>query len=118
MTESLVQTIRRLLDNFQTGYWEQEYIPGDSMSVSRDLGVACEAAGGRTDAELEAALYRDVKTGEELEDCADPETLEELRKKYLQAEQAEPYSEEAVKDAAGNLMEEVLSNFNQTGMLW
>ena len=129
----LIEDIRWLLDTFQTGYWSQDWIPGNDMVVSRDLNVACEAVGTMTDEEVETCLFAEETDWERSplemlqarekvpQDQDAKKDMEILYQKYLNAlkrtwsGRGDPPDEVLI--AAGELMEEVLSRLSLASLI-
>lgn len=116
MTEQeLIPEIRRLLDVFETKYWNPALIPGHTPTVENDLTAACETTAAMTDEEFETALFKDPESGEPLEGGTVEAEIKEAFKAYLAETNAPKYSEDKVAEKAGELMELVLGSFNLSG---
>ena len=111
--ETLAQTIRDCLNLFWTHEWNPSWIPGNPAN---DLNWTIDAVGTMTDEEVEIALFRNVNTGETVEDCYSKEVLKAAQKALLLAEKKNFQSEET-QEKAGQFTEMVLSNFNLTELI-
>lgn len=114
MTEQeLAKLILRSIQNFLSGWWDLTWIPGYAPSIERDLNAADEA--DWTESELLDALSMNLETREKPEDVYEMDELLEAALKVKQAlENPEDEDEETAQEAAGELMELVLSNFSVT----